>query len=94
MREQRGREIDFPTFCLHFDDPADHQVADFRGVAGAQGGDGEEFVGAGEGSREGGEDGGGGACVGGGVRVGAVAAHPLRVRGDELAGGDYGFCLG
>ena len=32
MCEERGGEIYFPAFCLHFDDAADDEVADFRGV--------------------------------------------------------------
>lgn len=92
MREKRGSEIDFPAPGLDVRDAADDEVADFGGVPRAQGRDGEEFVGAGEGAGEGGED-GGVVIGGGGGGVGAVAAHPLRVRGDEFAGGDYGGCV-
>ena len=92
MREERGREIDFPSACLDFDDAPDDEVADLGGVARAEGGYGEEFVGAGEGAGEGGDDlVGGGVDGGGGGGVGAVPAHPLRVCGYGLAGRDYGF---
>ena len=33
MSEERGGEIYFPAFGLYFDDAADHEVADFGGVA-------------------------------------------------------------
>ena len=69
MGEQRGGEVDFPALRLHLDDAADDKVADFRGVARAEGADGEEFVGFEEGAGDGGED-----LGGGGVRVGSVAA--------------------
>lgn len=69
MGEQRGGEVDFPALRLHLDDAADDEVADFRGVARAEGADGEEFVGFEEGAGDGGED-----LGGGGVRVGSVAA--------------------
>ena len=69
MSEQRGGEIDFPAFGLDFDDAADDEVADFGGVAGAEGGDGEEFVGFEEGAGDGGED-----CGGGGGGVSAMTS--------------------
>lgn len=69
MGEQRGGEVDFPALRLHLDDAADDQVADFRGVARAEGPDGEELVGFEEGAGDGGED-----LRGRGVRVGSVAA--------------------
>ena len=56
MCEERGAEIDFPSLCLYFDDSADYEVADFGGIACAEGGDGEEFVGFLEGAADGGED--------------------------------------
>lgn len=55
---------------MHFDDAADDEVADFGDVARAQGGDGEELVGAGEGAGEGGAD----RVRGWGGEVRAVAA--------------------
>lgn len=64
VREERGGEIDFPALGLDFDDAADDEVADFGGVARAQGADGEELVGFLEGACYGGEDGGGGGGVG------------------------------
>ena len=85
MREQRGGEIDFPAFGLDFDDAAYDEVADFGRVARAQGADGVEFVRFLEGAGYGGGHGGGG-CGG---EVGAVAAHPLGVVCDGLAGGYY-----
>lgn len=41
VREQGGGEIDFPALGLHLDDAADDQVADFGGVARAEGPDGK-----------------------------------------------------
>lgn len=67
--ELRGGDVDAPALGLDFDDAADDEVADLRGVAGAEGPDGEELVGFGEGAGEGGGDGGGA-----GGDVGAVAA--------------------
>lgn len=58
--ELGGGYVDAPSFGLDFGDAPDDEVADFRGVAGAEGMHGEEFVGFGEGSREGGGDGLGG----------------------------------
>ena len=87
MRQQGGAEVNFPALGLHLDDAADDQVADFGGVAGAQGPDGEELVCFLEGAGDGGEDGLGGRGGGGGV--GAVAAHPFWVCGYGFAGGDY-----
>lgn len=69
MGQQRGGEVDFPALGLDFDDAADDQVADFGGVARAEGADGEEFIGLEEGAGDGGEDAGGG-----GVGVGSVAS--------------------
>ena len=60
--EQRGGEVDFPALGVDFDDAADDEVADFGGVARAEGVDGEEFVGDVDGSREG----GGYVCASGG----------------------------
>lgn len=74
--EERSGEVDFPAFGLYFDDAADDEVADFGCVAGAEGADGEEFVGFLEGAGEGGENYG----VGWGG-VGAVASK----KGGELA---------
>lgn len=54
---------------MHLDDAADDEVANFGGVACAEGADGEEFVGFEEGAGDGGEDLGG--C---GVGVGSVAS--------------------
>ncbi len=71
MGEQGGGEVDFPALGLDLDDAADDEVADFGGVARAEGPDGEEFVGFEEGAGDGGEDCGGG--WGGGC-VGSVAA--------------------
>ena len=71
LGEERGRDVDFPPPRLHFADPPDHQVADGGRVAGAQGRDREELVGAEERADERGVDRGRGR---GGV--GAVAAHP------------------
>lgn len=45
MGEERGGQVDFPAFGLDFDDAAHDEVANFGGVAGAEGADGEEFVG-------------------------------------------------
>ena len=69
LREERRGDVNFPPVFLHFDDAADDQVADLGRVAGAQGQDGEELVGAQDGAGEGRGYGG----VEGGV-VGAVAA--------------------
>lgn len=69
MREQGGGEVDFPALGLHLDDAADDEVADLRGVARAEGADGEEFVGFEEGAGDGGED-----LRGRGVGVGSVAS--------------------
>ena len=33
MREQQSRELDLSAFGLHFNDAANNQVTDFRGVA-------------------------------------------------------------
>ncbi len=71
MGEQGGGEVDFPALGLDLDDAADDEVADFGGVARAEGADGEEFVGFEEGAGDGGEDCGGGP---GGGCVGPVAA--------------------
>lgn len=57
--ELRGRDVDAPAAGLDLGDAADDEVADLRVVAGAEGPDAEELVGAGEGAREGGGDGGG-----------------------------------
>jgi len=54
---------------LHFCYAADDEIADFGGVARAEGQDGEEFVGFVDGAGDGGED-----CGGLGGGVGAVAS--------------------
>ena len=69
MSEQWRRQVDFPPLSLHFDDPANDEVADFGRVARAEGTDGEEFVGFEEGAGDGGDD-----LEGGGAGVGSVAA--------------------
>ena len=81
-----GVDIDLPALRLDFDDAPDDEVADFRGVAAVQRGDGEKFVGFEDGAEGRGDDGG----RGGRVEVRAVAAHPLGVGGDGFAGGDEG----
>ena len=69
MCEERRRDVDFPPVLLHFDDPADDEVADFGSVARAEGKDREQLVsfedGAGEGRGYAGVE---------GMVVGAVAA--------------------
>jgi hypothetical protein len=80
-----GRDVDGPLLGLHGDNAADDEVADLGGVARAQGLDGEQLVGLVQVAGDGGDDGGG---VGGDVS--AVAAHPLRVRRNGLAGRDDG----
>ena len=76
MGEQGGGEVDFPALGLDLDDAADDEVADFGGVARAEGADGEELVGFQKGAGDGGEDGRGVR-----VRVGPVASGVFAVRG-------------
>ena len=54
--ELGGGDVDAPALGLDFDDAADDEVADLGSVAGAEGTDGEELVGFGEGTGEGGGD--------------------------------------
>ena len=53
MCEKRGRDVDFPAILLDLDDAADDEVADLGRIAGAEGKDGEEFVGFEDGAGEG-----------------------------------------
>lgn len=80
MSEEWRREIDFPALGLYFDDAADDEVAYFGSVAGAEGRDGEEFVGFEEGAGDGGED-----CGGGGGGVGAVTSVGGKVSFEDLS---------
>lgn len=50
--ELRGGDVDAPALGLDLDDAADDEVADLRGVAGAQGPHGEELVRLCEGARQ------------------------------------------
>jgi len=67
--EEGRRYVDAPAPGLHFCYAADDEIADFGGVARAEGQDGEEFVGFVDGAGDGGED-----CGGLGGGVGAVAS--------------------
>lgn len=55
--ELRGGDVDAPAAGLDLGDAADDEVAYLGGVAGAEGADGEELVGPGEGAGQGGYDG-------------------------------------
>ncbi|GJC85175.1 putative glutamate--cysteine ligase regulatory subunit [Colletotrichum liriopes] len=78
--ELRGADVDAPALRLDLDDAADDQVADLGGVAGAEGADGEELVGAGYGAGDGGNN----FCRRGG-NVGSVASVSLVSLGDSVA---------
>lgn len=70
--QQRGGDVYEPAAGLDGDDAANEEVADLRGVARGERGDGEELVGAGEGAGDGGGDGAGVLCAGCAVAAGWV----------------------
>ncbi|GKT90567.1 glutamate-cysteine ligase modifier subunit [Colletotrichum tofieldiae] len=78
--ELRGADVDAPALRLDLDDAADDQVADLGGVAGAEGADGEELVGAGYGAGDGGNN-----FCRRGCNVGSVASVSLVSLGDSVA---------
>lgn len=70
--ELGGGNVDAPTLGLDFDDATDDEVTNLGCIAGAEGPNGEEFVGFRKGASEGGGDGGGSRR-----NIGAVATKAI-----------------